>query len=140
MAYSINISSVISKLNRDSKRLLEQVDNEILSGLEEVVTKAKAEAPNDFRGESIGSTISVQRNGEFQYTIEASNPYSAYYEFGTGPSAKEYLPKIEQEWVLIASDYIKNRKGTIKESAYLYPSYNSVMPRVFDKIQKDLNA
>lgn len=140
MAYGINISSVISKLNKDANKLLQQVDDEILRGLEEVVTKAKAEAPNDFRGESIGSTISVERTGQFAYSLEANNPYSAYYEFGTGPSAQAYLPSIEQEWVLIASDYIKNRKGTIKEAAYLYPSYNSVMPRVFDKIQKDLNA
>jgi hypothetical protein len=140
MAFSLNISSVISKLNKDANKLLEQVDNEIYNGLEEVVLKAKAEAPNDFRGEAISSTINVERTGLFEYSLNATNPYAAYYEFGTGPSAQEYLPKIEQEWVLIASDYIKNKKGTIKESAYLYPSYNSVMPRVFDKIQKELNA
>jgi len=135
MAYGINISSVISKLNRDSKKLLEQVDNEILRGLEEVVVRAKAEAPA-----FIAPSINVEKKGEFQYSLNAENRVSAYFEFGTGRYAESYIPGIEQEWQLIASDYIVNKQGTTPENPYMYPSYQSVMPRVFEKIQKDLNA
>ena len=135
MAYGINISSVISKLNKDANKLLQQVDDEILKGLQEVVVKAKAEAPA-----FIAPSINVEKKGELQYSLNAENRVSAYFEFGTGPYAEKYIPGIEQEWQLIASDYIVNKQGTTPENPYMYPSYQSVMPRVFEKIQKDLNA
>lgn len=135
MAYGINISSVISKLNRDSKKLLEQVDNEIANGLGEVVTKAKGYAPG-----FIAPSINLERKGEFQYSLNADNRVSAYFEFGTGPYAKEYIPGIQEEWQLIASDYYVDGSGTTPEQPFMYKAYNETMPRVFDKIQKDLNA
>lgn len=135
MAYGINISSVISKLNKDANKLLQQVDDEILKGLQEVVVKAKADAPA-----FIAPSINVEKKGELQYSLNAENRVSAYFEFGTGPYAEKYIPGIEQEWQLIASDYYVDGSGNTPVNKFMYPSYQSVMPRVFEKIQKDLNA
>ena len=135
MAAGINISSVISKLKIDSNKILEQVDNEILRGLEEVVTKAKADAPA-----FISPSINVERKAPLNYSLNADNRLSAYFEFGTGPYAANYTPKIDDEWKLIASDYYVNGLGTTPEQPFMYPAYQSTMPRVFEKIQKDLNA
>lgn len=135
MAYGINISSVISKLNKDANKLLQQVDDEILKGLQEVVVKAKAEAPA-----FIAPSINVEKKGELQYSLNAENRVSAYFEFGTGPYAEKYIPGIEQEWQLIASDYYVDGSGNTPVNKFMYPAYQNTMPRVFEKIQKDLNA
>lgn len=136
MAKGLDITSFINEFSAKATLLLDKLDEELESGLEDVVSKAKSKAPNDINGNSIGNSIGLSKENKFSYTISVNNPYAAYYEFGTGPSAKAYLPSIPKEWNDIAEDYIINERGTIKESAYLYPSYNEELPKIIERMKK----
>lgn len=136
MAKSLDISSFINDFNSRANKVLDKLDEELENGLEDVVSKAKSKAPNDIKGNDIGNSIGLSKQDKFNYTISVNNPYAAYYEFGTGPSAKAYLPSIPKVWNDIAEDYIINERGTIKESAYLYPSYNEELPNIIKRMKK----
>lgn len=136
MAKGLDISSFINDFNSRANKVLDKLDKELENGLDDVVSKAKSKAPNDIKGNDIGNSIGLSKQDRFSYTINVNNPYAAYYEFGTGPSAKTYLPLIPKEWNDIAEDYIINERGTIKESAYLYPSYNEELPKIIDRMKK----
>jgi len=136
MAKGLDITAFINQFSAKATLVLNKLDEELENGLKDVVAKAKSKAPADINGNSIGSSIDLSKQDNFNYTISVDNPYAAYYEFGTGPSAKKYLPSIPQEWNDIAEDYIRNERGTIKESAYLYPSYNEELPNIIKRMKK----
>jgi Bacteriophage HK97-gp10, putative tail-component len=136
MAKSLDITAFINEFSAKAVVVLDKLDKELENGLEDVVSKAKSKAPNDIKGNNIGNSIGLSKEDKFNYTISVNNPYAAYYEFGTGPSAKAYLPSIPKVWNDIAEDYIINEKGTINESAYLYPSYNEELPKIIERMKK----
>ena len=136
MAKGLDITSFINQFQARAALVINKLDEELENGLEDVVAKAKSKAPNDIQGNNIGNSIDLSKQSNFNYTISVNNPYAAYYEFGTGPSAKAYLPSIPKVWNDIAEDYIINERGTIKESAYLYPSYNDELPKIIERMKK----
>lgn len=129
-----------TNIGNDFKAIMKNVINDIDTAMGEsfeiVVNNAKADAPDDHEGNSIGATISLTRTAKLKYRIKVGNKFAAYYEFGTGNAAKDYVPALPEEWQEIAKQFIRNRKGRIKLNKYLYPAYNNELPRLFEKIQK----
>ena len=135
MAKKVNFSAFIRDFKATANTLLSDIDLAMGQSFENVVNDAKAKAPNDFKGDDIGSTISLTRTSKLKYRIKVGNKYAAYYEFGTGPSAKAYLPSIPEEWREIAAQFKTPIPGRIKVNKYLYPSYEAELPRLMEKIQ-----
>jgi hypothetical protein len=127
-------NKAINGLEKESKKILDQVDDEIGAGLEEIALKAKSYAPIDIEGTPISQSISVQKNRPLSYTLWAKNPYSAYYEFGTGNYAKSYVPSLPSEWQKIAKEYYINGKGTIPRTSFFYPSITEGIPKIIKRI------
>lgn len=140
MARGLDITKFFRELDSRVLSVLDKVDEELGKGMEGIVNEAKANAPSDVNGNSISSSISFAKNGQLDYTINVDNPYAAYYEFGTGPAAKRYLPSIPKEWQDIASDYIVDENGTIPEKRYLYPAFESNINKVVNRIKTMLDA
>lgn len=140
MAKGLDLTSFFKQLDARAIIILDKVDEELDLGMEDIVNEAKAKAPVDVLGNPISSSISLTKNGRFSYTINVDNPYAAYYEFGTGPAAKAYLPSIPKEWQDIAFDYIINEKGSIPEISYLYPAYKNNIDKVISRIKSILDA
>lgn len=140
MARGLDISAFFRELDSRALSILDKVDEELERGMEDIVNEAKTNAPSDVNGNLISSSISVAKNGQFNYTINVDNPYAAYYEFGTGPAAKRYLPSIPKEWQDIASDYIVDENGTIPEKRYLYPAFENNINKVINRIKNMLDA
>jgi len=140
MAKGLDITTFFRELDSKVLSILDKVDEELEKGMEDIVNEAKAAAPNDVLGNPISSSISFSKAGQFQYTINVDNPYAAYYEFGTGPAAKRYLPSIPKEWQDIAEDYKIDEKGTIPEKRYLYPAFNDNIAKVIARIKNMLDA
>jgi hypothetical protein len=74
---------------------------------------------------------SVRQEGEF----------AVWYEFGTGLSAEQLLngPNYTDDIRKLASIFIRNRKGTIKQQAYLFPNFFRESPKLIEKLKKDLD-
>lgn len=140
MSRGLDITAFFRQLDSDVIKILDKVDSELEKGMKDIVDDAKNSAPLDVLGNPISSSISVEKSDQFAYTIKADNPYAAYYEFGTGPDAKRYLPSIPGAWQDIAKDYIIDEKGTIKEKSYLYPAFKNNIEKVISRINDILNA
>jgi len=135
VAKKVNFNKFIREFKVSTNNLLNEIDLAMGDSFENVVNDAKSKAPVDFKGNDIGSSISLTRTSKLKYRIKVNNEYAAYYEFGTGPSAKGYLPSIPEEWKLIAAQYIRTKNGRIKVEEYLYPSYRDELPKLMERIQ-----
>lgn len=66
------------------------------------------------------------QNGGFKAVVgvrPAASKLAAYVEFGTGISAKGYVPTLEAPFQKIAKSYYINGKGTIMAKPFLIPAY-----------------
>jgi len=134
-----NLNKAISDIKKAAEAALEKADEALEQGIKDIVAQSKSYAPDDIKGNPIANGISYSKNGLLDYTYVSQNPYSAYFEFGTGRYAREYLPKLENEWQELASKYIVNRKGTIPEISFIYPSIKKELPNIIDNINKKVN-
>jgi hypothetical protein len=73
---------------------------------------------------------SVRQEGEF----------AVWFEFGTGLSAQQLLSGSDytDEIRTLAATFIRNRKGTIEQQAYLFPNFFKQSPILLDKLERDL--
>lgn len=133
-------NSFINKIKNDLGDKVKEVDAEIGASCEEIATGAKRRASLDVVGNPIAQRIYVSKMGDLSYTINSDNPYSAYFEFGTGKYAAAYLPLIDDEWRELARKYYINGKGTIPERSFMYPSFKEVFPKMINRIKNILNA
>jgi hypothetical protein len=146
MSDGITISSIadfnkfIKQVSNELKEKVDLIDAEIGASCEEIATRAKQAAPLDVNGSPISQGIYVRNDGRLSYTIVSSNPYSAYFEFGTGKYAESYVPTLDGEWQELAAKYIRNRKGRIPERSYMYGSFKSVFPQMVKRIKNIINA
>jgi hypothetical protein len=135
-----SFNKFITNLKQTINEKLDEVDAEIGASVEEMATKAKGLATTDVQGVSIAQGIKVQKNEKLSYTLKSTNPYSAYFEFGTGKYAATYVPNLDEEWQVLAREYFKNGKGTIPDRPFLYPSVKAVFPKMVKRINNILNA
>jgi len=132
----LNFGGFIKDFRSSIKIKLDKIDLAMLDSFENVVAEAKTKAPIDHKGNDIGSTISLTRTSNLKYNIKVGNKYAAYYEFGTGPHAKAYVPLLPDEWQKIAEQYITPIEGKLRTYDYLYPSYESELPKLIEKMVK----
>ena len=135
-----DFNKFMTDLKKTIDKKLDAVDAELGASVEEMATKAKTLATTDIQGISIAQGISVQKNAKLSYTLSSSNPYSAYFEFGTGKYAATYVPNLDEEWQVLARKYFIDGKGTIPDRAFLYPSVKAVFPKMVKRINNILNA
>lgn len=135
-----DFNKFINQIKRGLGDKLEKVDAELGANVEEMATKAKSLAPSDVEGFSIGQQIGVKKVQTLSYILYSNNPYSAYFEFGTGKYAATYVRNLDEEWQVLARKYFINGKGTIPDRPFLYPSVKSVFPRMVKNINRVLNA
>lgn len=64
---------------------------------------------------------------------------AAYREFGTGLSAKEYVPTLPKEWQDLAMSFYVNGKGTLVKRPFLYPAYQKNIPELERDLKELLN-
>lgn len=135
-----DFNKFITQIKKDLGDKLIEIDAEIGASVEEMATKAKTLAPSDIEGFPISQGINVKKNKPLSYTLYSNNPYSAYFEFGTGKYAATYVPNLDEEWQVLARQYFINGKGTIPDRPFLYPSIKSVFPKMVKNINSILNA
>jgi hypothetical protein len=142
--YAMSSISSFNKFITDFKKTLdnkiEKIDAEIGASVEEMATQAKTLATTDIEGVGISQGISTKKNDTLSYSLISNNPYSAYFEFGTGKYAATYVPNLDEEWQVLARTYFINGKGTIPDRPFLYPSVKSVFPKMVKRINNILNA
>jgi len=142
--YAMSSMSSFNKFITDFKKTLdnkiEKIDAEIGASVEEMATQAKTLATTDIEGVGISQGISTKKNDTLSYSLISNNPYSAYFEFGTGKYAATYVPNLDEEWQVLAREYFINGKGTIPDRPFLYPSVKSVFPKMVKRINNILNA
>jgi hypothetical protein len=90
----------------------------------DIATKANSRAP-------LG--VSVYASGN---TVTASGPLAAYHEFGTGGAAEQYTQTLPNDWDEYALSFKTTGKGTLLESAYLFPAYESERLELIKKIKQ----
>ena len=135
-----DFNKFITDLKKTIDKKLDEVDAELGASVETMATQAKSLASTDVMGNSIAQGIGVIKNDKLSYTLSSSNPYSAYYEFGTGKYAATYVPNLDEEWQELARKYFKTGKGTIPERRFLYPSVKAEFPKMVKRINNILNA
>jgi hypothetical protein len=146
MADGVKITSIaefnrfIKQVSDEFKGKIDLIDAEVGASCEEIATRAKQSAPLDVNGIPISQGIFVRKLDKLSYSIVSSNPYSAYFEFGTGKYAESYVPNLDEEWQELAAKYIRNRKGRIPERSYMYGSFKSVFPQMVKRIKNIINA
>lgn len=136
MAKIVNFSGFIKDFKASVNSMLGEIDLAMGQSFENVVNEAKSKAPTDHKGGDIGSTISLTRTSKLKYRIKVGNKYAAYYEFGTGPHAKAYVPSLPDEWQKIAEQYKTPIPGNLRKNVYLYDAYDAELQKLIDKMVK----
>lgn len=146
--------AVVSYLERVKKSVRQQAGDALAGSALQVAAMAKSRLqPKTSDGDEIVDAIVDVRQhigaeidrGKLEATVFAGgtsqDDMAAYLEFGTGDSAAAYLatqPSWVKEW---AANFIKNKKGTITDHAYLIPSLRDETPELIEKLKKiNLNA
>ena len=119
--------SVLKAIDKLKKRV-ENVNVLIEDSCKDIASKANSQAP-------IG--VSVYANGN---TVTASGPLAAYHEFGTGGAAYVYTQTLPQVWDEYAMEFFVTGKGTLMESPYLFPAYESERIELIKKIKNSFNG
>ena len=106
------------------KKKVENVKILVEDSCNDIASKANSQAP-------IG--VSVYANGN---TVTASGPLAAYHEFGTGGAAAVYTQTLPNDWDKYAMEFYVTGKGTLVESPYLFPAYESERLELIKKIKQ----
>ena len=142
MARGINIklnglNETLSKLKDETNAIKKQVDFAIAANIEAMATQAKQSAPAPTG--RLRNSISVSKNGNFNYTLVAQTDYAAYVEFGTG---NLFVQLPEQYWNDLAEQFkAKPRKRLVNlpPRPYLRPSVNRIYPIMLQDIEQILD-
>jgi HK97 gp10 family phage protein len=132
-----NFDAVVKKLRKEAADKLNELDAEMEKSMKAMVSKAIVKAP-EATGQ-LKQNISFIQNGPLSYTLIADTPYAAYVEFGTGPQAGQYVPRLEQEFQDIAKDYFVNGEGKTGPKPYFYPSIQEELPVLMENLKRIAN-
>jgi len=131
---------------RDIRKKGKQAERAVIEQLEDTAANieffAKQDAPFG-DGLSINQRINaVVYQGGLKWIVgvQGTLDIDAYYEFGTGLSAKEILanPDYTQEMRDLAWGFRKNELGTLKGVPYLFPNYIKYTANLVEEIRKEI--
>jgi hypothetical protein len=132
---------------RDIRKKGKQAERAVIEQLEDTAANieffAKQDAPFG-DGLSINQRINaVVYDGGLKWIVgvQGTLDIDAYYEFGTGLSAKEILanPDYTQEMRDLAYyGFYKNGLGTLRGTPYLFPNYIKYTANLVEEIRKEI--
>ena len=131
-------NKAINAIEKQLNDKIVKVDNEIAAGSEEIMLNAKRKAPIDITGTPIAQGMYVKKNRPLSYSLISKNPYSAYYEFGTGRYAENYVPTLPDDWQKLARSYYVDGSGTIPRHTFFYTSIFEGLPKLINNIKNIL--
>jgi hypothetical protein len=132
---------------RDIRKKGKQAERAVIEQLEDTAALIEFGAKNDApfgQGLSIKQRIDkVGSEGGLKWIVgvQGTLDIDAYYEFGTGLSAKEILanPDYTQEMRDLAYyGFYKNGLGTLRGTPYLFPNYIKYTANLVDEIRKEI--
>jgi hypothetical protein len=133
----INLDSVIKELNKFGQAGEKLLKEEILDTATAIEVKAAQDAPTIIK-QRVNKSIS---DGGLKASVfvEGSDPLAAYYEFGTGASAREILAPYPQEVKDVAFQFYITGEGTLRGVPYLYPNFFREAPKMVERLKKELD-
>jgi hypothetical protein len=131
---------------RDIRKKGKQAERAVIEQLEDTASLIEFGAKNDApfgQGLSIKQRIDkVASEGGLKWIVgvQGTLDIDAYYEFGTGLSAKEILanPDYTQEMRDLAYTFFKTGDGTLRGSPYLFPNYIKYTANLVEEIRKEI--
>jgi len=113
---------VIAELMRYGK----EVEQMVIDEVEDIATDIEIDATKN-KGSELSfikiDKIITNKGLTAKVGVQGSDPLAAYFEFGTGLSAKEILAPYPQEVKDVAMNFFKTGEGTLRGRPYLYPAY-----------------
>jgi hypothetical protein len=131
---------------RDIRKKGKQAERAVIEQLEDTASLIEFGAKNDApfgQGLSIKQRIDkVVSEGGLKWIVgvQGTLDIDAYYEFGTGLSAKEILanPDYTQKMRDLAYTFFKTGDGTLRGSPYLFPNYIKYTANLVEEIRKEI--
>jgi hypothetical protein len=132
---------------RDIRKKGKQAERAVIEQLENTASLIEFGAKNDApfgQGLSIKQRIDkVGSEGGLKWIVgvQGTLDIDAYYEFGTGLSAKEILanPDYTQEMRDLAYTFFKTGDGTLRGRPYLFPNYIKYTANLVEEIRNEIN-
>jgi hypothetical protein len=132
----INLDSVIKRLRKFGEEGEKALKNEILDTATTIEIKAAQDAPTIIK-QRVNKSI-ADGGLKANVFVEGEDPLAAYYEFGTGASAREILAPYPQEVKDVAFQFYITGEGTLKGVPYLYPNYFREAPKMVKRLKKEI--
>lgn len=143
------LETFVAKINNWEKKLIERVNQEVLSAAMRTVALAKIRLqPLAGDDKELTADIAAVRSSiNFRHdranltsVVFAGNTqkdhFAAYLEFGTGPFAAKRVKELPFEWEMVAQQFYVNGKGTMKAHPYLADSYIQEGSRFIENVKK----
>lgn len=123
----MTLKGIDKKIDQIVKVTLSQYANLIFN---EAMSKAPEGISNTFR-------LKFEDDG-LKISIYSDNVLAAYYEFGTGEFARNYLSGKPTEMIEDAIQFFVNGRGTLPAQPYLYPTYYKYKDEVVATIDANI--
>lgn len=129
------INTTSGNLSKYKDKQLREIKNLVVDTATTIEIEATRDAPRGEHDSDVFINIdkTIRKGGlEAEVGVMGENPLAAYFEFGTGLSARKILAPYPQ-WIRdIAWQFYVNGLGTLKGKPYFYPSVLKNEP-IFDK-------
>lgn len=123
----------LKKFGVDGKKALKEELEDTATTIEIGATQ---KAPTSIKG-LIDKKVS--NGGLFwRVGVVGEDPLPAYFEFGTGASAREILANYSEEIKEIARQFYINGQGTLVGKPYLFPTWLAETPKLVVNLEKRL--
>lgn len=131
------LAQLKAKLDNYSKQLSTDVDGILSDGAMSIAANARARAPKGNQGKlpaSIRADVSIP----FNKTIEATAPYAAFVEFGTGSRVFEnkigfdFTPEIRE----FAKEFYVNGMGRLPASPFMFPALEQGKVQIIREVKQ----
>lgn len=135
----INISgldSLINKIDEMEEGIRVGVDAEMTASADTIAREAASNAAAIDDAGRIRGAIKANVTAPYKKYVTVNAFDAAYVEFGTGPFAARYVPKLPEEVQKYAKTFYVNGLGTTPEQPYLVPAALKEFPALVERIKK----
>lgn len=131
------LAQLKAKLEQYNKALSVDVDGILSDGAVSIAANARARAPKGNQGK-LQASIRYDVSEPFQKTIEATAPYAAYVEFGTGSRVFEnkigfdFAPEVKE----FALEFYVNGLGRLPATPFMFPALEQEKVQIIKEVKK----
>ena len=138
MTIKVNgLDKLINDLKRVSKEAERMTNDNLNKSAVQIAFKATRNAPNFVKPLIRRDKLNNGKTWRV-YVDNADDPLPAYWEFGTGLSAKIILAPYPESIKALAMTYYVNGMGTLRGSPYFFPAYFEEAPKLIENLKRDL--